>query len=87
MLWLWCRPVAAAPIQPLAQELPYAAGMALTLKKKEKINRIKYHFSTLWLKSRVEMESDFYFETYFSVLGIIIEKKSQLYFNLSGFLS
>ena len=24
LLWLWCRPAAAAAIQPLAQELPYA---------------------------------------------------------------
>ena len=29
---LWCRPAAAAQIQPLGQELPYATG----LKKKEK---------------------------------------------------
>ena len=26
LLWLWCRPAAAAPIRPLAWELPYAAG-------------------------------------------------------------
>ena len=32
LLWLWCRPEAAAPIQPLAQELPYAAGSALNNK-------------------------------------------------------
>ena len=30
LLWLWCRPAAAAPIQPLARELPYAMGAALT---------------------------------------------------------
>ena len=28
LLWLWHRPVAAAPIQPLAWEPPYAAGAA-----------------------------------------------------------
>ena len=27
-LWLWCRLVAVAPIQPLAWELPYAVGAA-----------------------------------------------------------
>ena len=32
--WLWCRPEAATLIQPLAQELPYAAGVA-TKRKKE----------------------------------------------------
>ena len=33
LLWLWCRLAAAAPIQPLAQELPFAAGAALKRKK------------------------------------------------------
>ena len=28
MLWLWSRAAAAAPIRPLAWELPYAAGAA-----------------------------------------------------------
>ena len=32
-LWLWSRMAAVAPIQPLAWELPYAAGTAL--KKKQ----------------------------------------------------
>ena len=31
--WLWCRLAAAAPIPPLAWELPYAAGVALKSKK------------------------------------------------------
>ena len=31
---LWCRLAAAALIQPLSQELPYAAGVALKRKKK-----------------------------------------------------
>ena len=29
LLWLWRRPAAAALIQPLAWELPYASGVAL----------------------------------------------------------
>ena len=29
LLWLWCRPVATAPIRPLAWEPPYASGVAL----------------------------------------------------------
>ena len=36
LLWLWCRPAAAALIQPLAWKLPYAADAALKTKKKEK---------------------------------------------------
>ena len=29
LLWLWCRPAAAALTRPLAWEAPYAAGVAL----------------------------------------------------------
>ena len=32
LLWLWRRPADAAPIQTLAWEPPYAAGMALKSK-------------------------------------------------------
>ena len=35
LLWLWCRPAAAALIQPLAWELPYAVGAALKSRRKE----------------------------------------------------
>ena len=34
--WLWHRLAAAAPIQPLAQDLPYATGAALNRRKKKK---------------------------------------------------
>ena len=34
MLWLWCRPAAAAPIKPIAWEFPYAAGAAIKRQKK-----------------------------------------------------
>ena len=36
LLWLWCRPAATAPIQPLAWELPYATGAALEKTKRQK---------------------------------------------------
>ena len=39
-MWLWCRPVAAAPIQPLAWEPPYAVGVAL--KRQEKNERAEW---------------------------------------------
>ena len=35
LLWLWGRPVATAPIGPLAWEPPYAAGTALKRQKKK----------------------------------------------------
>ena len=37
LLWLWHRPAAVAPIQPLDWEPPYAAVVALKSKKKKKI--------------------------------------------------
>ena len=33
LLWLQCRPAAAGPIQPLAQELLYATGVGINRKK------------------------------------------------------
>ena len=45
LLWLWYRPAATAPIQPLAWEPPYASGaaqeMAERQKKKKKKKRKK----------------------------------------------
>ena len=38
--WLWCRPAAAALIQPLAQELPYATDAAVKRIKKGKKNNV-----------------------------------------------
>ena len=35
-LWLWRRPVATAPIRPLAWEPPYAMGVAQEKARKEK---------------------------------------------------
>ena len=40
LLWLWCMPVATAPIQPLAWEPPHAAGVALKRKKEKKESRV-----------------------------------------------
>jgi len=36
LLWLWRRPVATAPIRPLAWEPPYAAGVALKSRKRKR---------------------------------------------------
>ena len=36
LLWLWRRLAVLALIQPLAWEVPYAAGVALKSKKKKK---------------------------------------------------
>ena len=53
LLWLWCRLAATAPIQPLAWEPPYAAGVALEkIKKKERQipYDITYLESNIWHK-------------------------------------
>ena len=41
MLWLWRRPVATAPIGPLAWEPPYAAGAAQETAKRQKKKKKK----------------------------------------------
>ena len=41
LLWLWRRPVATAPIRPLAWEPPYAAGAALEKAKRQKKKKSK----------------------------------------------
>ena len=38
LLWLWQRPVATAPIRPLAWEPPYAVGVAQEKTKRQKNN-------------------------------------------------
>ena len=36
LLWLWCTPVATAPIRPLAWKPPYASGAAQEMVKRQK---------------------------------------------------
>ena len=43
LLWLWRRPVATAPIQPLAWEPPCAACAALKSQKGK--GKVKYDYS------------------------------------------
>ena len=54
-LWLWCRLAAAAPIQPLAWELPYAAGVALKNiappQKKKKKEMTSSHETKTWVRT------------------------------------
>ena len=40
LLWLWCRPVATAPIRPLAWEPPYTASAALKRTKDQKKKKV-----------------------------------------------
>ena len=47
LLWLWCRPVATAPIGPLAWEPPYASGAALKGQKDKETKDIIIYFCIL----------------------------------------
>ena len=47
LLWLWHRAAAVALIQPLAWELPYAAGAALKSKKKKKNSSAPHSIPTI----------------------------------------
>ena len=42
LLWLWCRPVAIALIQPLPWEPPYVTGVALKKTKRLKKKKLLY---------------------------------------------
>ena len=48
LLWLWRRPVATAPVQPLAWEPPYAVGVALKDNKKKKEKKRKKPTYSVW---------------------------------------
>ena len=52
LLWLWCRPAAAAAIQTPAWELPYATGAAIKRQKKKK--RKIYWLRTYWIPAGEE---------------------------------
>ena len=67
LLWLWYRLAAAAPIQPLAWELPYGTGVVLkTNKNKQKtkikliIIYIKKHSTLIYRLNDVQQTSHIY---------------------------
>ena len=51
LLWLWCRPATAVPVQPLAWEHPYAMGAAL---KKKITCTPNVHCSTIYNSQDME---------------------------------
>ena len=50
LLWLWCGPVATAPIKPLAWEPPYAAGAAQEIATTTKDKKKKRVLLMIWTK-------------------------------------
>ena len=55
-LWLWCRPVATAPLGPLAWDPPYAAGVALEKAKGPKNKQTKIIVFVLTFRTLVHFE-------------------------------
>ena len=63
-LWLWHRPAAIAPIQPLAWEPPYAMDVALkSQKKKKKKKKSK--------SSAAHRATAFYLQVPFGLLDVV----------------
>ena len=58
LLWLWHRLAAAAPIQPLAWELPYAPGMSLKAKKSKQKNLLIGRFQKIIQVYCIKFETD-----------------------------
>ena len=52
LLWLWHRPVATAPIRPLASEPPYAKEAALEKAKRQKKKNSGVPVTAKWLTNR-----------------------------------
>ena len=63
LLGLWCRPAAAAPVQPLAWELPCATSVALKSKKqreKEKTNKKPNNIFKSYFKEKKRKKNPVY---------------------------
>ena len=58
LLWLWCRSVAVALIQPLAWEHPYAAGVALKTKTSKQTKLLVYGGLSLFHWLLPELHTD-----------------------------
>ena len=61
LLWLWCRPAAAAPIQPLSWEPPYAEGAALKTQTHKNVQKcVVFYFVFSLGGTRAEIFEDKY---------------------------
>ena len=85
-LWLWCRPAAAAPIQPIAWEFPSAINVAL--KSKEKERRFSFYGVIANLNQySTKMVRIISFDTDFSILifcSLIVRNSTLLRFTCSN---
>ena len=58
LLWLWCRLVATAPIQPLVWEPPYAMGVVLKRKRQKSKGRKEERKKERWKEGRKERKRE-----------------------------
>ena len=70
LLWLWCRPAATAPIQPLAWKLLYASNVALKRPKKKKKRTCSSHSLTFKLFFFSFLEGFDFFMFYQSIVDL-----------------
>ena len=89
LLWLWRRPVATAPIRPLAWEPPYAAGAALEKAKRQKTEALKEYNNPMSDEEYLEKYQNAYgisseeekievLKNYHSLLKMTLEEQSEL---------
>ena len=70
-IWGCCgRPVATAPIQPLAYEAPYAAGVALKRQKEKKKKKKKRKERNCGLNEMSNFEAFWSFRGYELIRGL-----------------
>jgi len=73
LLWLWRRPVATAPIQPLAWEPPYATGVAqeiaTTKDKKTKDQKKSKTSRRIWMPASTwKISTEFIYNIFFKCI-------------------
>ena len=79
LLWLWCRPVAVAPVPPLSLGTYICVGAALKRQKEKK--KVWKVIILLWLKYRVSIEFKIIYEDYNSPDALLREIKPILQIN------
>ena len=74
LLWLWCRPVARAPIGPLVWELPYAMGVALKKSKGKKAREtiMKFAHQLIILSQTISLMQAMLFHSILPTLELLL---------------
>ena len=68
--WLWCRMAATAPIRPLAWEPPYATGVVLKCKKRERER------DSVWSRGLLVWRCSSLRSSFQNIVYVLLEKHS-----------